>query len=389
VRSLVTAERLFVLLLFVAVACSSTPTAPPSTAGTGTHVPTRRAVLHDLVSLVFARDSTAVRAVMASDGQMVPELGEVRTGSSSTARLDFSDGGSVRLAPNTSIVIDQLGGTDSDPFTRLKYGVGELWVSLIRGQLEAQTPVGVVAVRGSYAELQYDPGADPNSTQDDVLTINCIEGTCTFNDGSGPVTIGNLRQLVISDGGQTLSGPTNMPASAVDEFLSISPESTSVVLTLTAAAVPSVATAPSATDSPVPGPRPLPSDTATTAPIATDTAAPTSTDMPRPTPTRTPRPHTVAPTDTAVPSGTPLPSDTPLPPATDTSAPPRRHHHRTRPPLPTPRRLAQFPATLRRQRRHPARCRRQRRHPARYRRRRKRRRREGWSCVVSELMGQA
>jgi hypothetical protein len=318
VRPLVKAKRLFVLLLFIAVACSSAPTALPSTAGTGTLVPTRRAVLHNLVSLVFARDSTAASFQMASDGQTVPELGEVRTGSLSTARLDFSDGGIVRLAPYTSIVIDQLGGTDSDPFTRLKYGVGELWVSLTRGQLEAQTPLGVVAVRGSYAELQYDPGADPNRTQDDVLTIKCIEGACTFNNGSGPITIGNLGQLVISDGGQTLTGPTNLPASTVNDFLANSPESTAVVLTLTAA-VSSAAPAPSATNSPVPSPRPLPSDTATTAPIATDTAAPTGTDTPRPTPTRTRSPLVIVPTATL--TGTPAPTDTPLPALTDTPKP--------------------------------------------------------------------
>jgi hypothetical protein len=256
------------------------------------------------VNIVDVRDSAAVNFLAASDGQTVTEQGQVRTGSSSTAQLDFSDGGIVRLAQNTSVVIDQLGGTDGDPLSRLTLGMGQLSVRLTRGQFQVQTPLGVAAVHGSYAEFLYGPASAGNGTHDDALTIECIEGICAFDNGNSPIIVGNLRQLVITQGGRTLTGPTDLPASAVKDFLAHSPDSAAVVLTLTAAA-PSATTVPSATDSPVP------TDTATRAPTATNT--------PRPTPTRTRRPPALVPSDTPAPSDTPLPGDTPLPTVTDTS----------------------------------------------------------------------
>src|SRR5207244_12262833 len=60
------------------------------------------------------------------------------TASLSTARLDFSDGSSVRLAPNTTVVLDQLSAADGDRLTKLTFGGGQLWVSLAGGQLQAR-----------------------------------------------------------------------------------------------------------------------------------------------------------------------------------------------------------------------------------------------------------
>src|SRR5258706_1568146 len=219
------AQRLSVLLLLAAVACSSL-------AGTVTGVPTptnlmpgRTAVLHHLVNIVDVRDSPAVSFLAASDGQVLAEQASVRTGNSSTVRLDFSDGGMVGLAQNTSVSISQLGATDHDTLSRLIFGVGHMWVSLTSGQFQAQTAMGVVAVLGSYADFQYDPGTDPQTTADDLLTIKCIEGTCTFDSGSSPRTIYNLQQLVVTNSGQTVAGPTDLPPSAVKDFLANSPES--------------------------------------------------------------------------------------------------------------------------------------------------------------------
>src|SRR4029077_3964236 len=123
--------------------------------------------LHNLVNIVDVRDSPAVSFLAASEGHTVPEHGELRSGSASAARLDIGAGGMVRLGPLTSLGMELLGGTDSDPLTRLKLTQGQLWGSLSRGQFEAQTPMGVAAVRGSYAQLQYYVGTDPNSVKDD------------------------------------------------------------------------------------------------------------------------------------------------------------------------------------------------------------------------------
>src|SRR5438067_3167003 len=124
----------FALLLFLAVACSSTPTVAPSTPGLGSAASARSIVLHDLVNIVDVRDSASASFLSASDGQSVPAQGEVRTGSASAVRLDFSDGGTVHLAANTSVVFNSLDGPASQPLTQLTFEVGQLWVSLTHGQ---------------------------------------------------------------------------------------------------------------------------------------------------------------------------------------------------------------------------------------------------------------
>jgi len=306
------AQRLSLLLLFAAVACSTPAASVTSRPTAANPVPGRSAVLRHLVNIVDVRDSPAVSFLAASDGQVLAEQASVRTGSASTVRLDFSNGGMVGLAQNTSVSISHLGVTDHDPLASLVFGVGHIWVSLTSGQFQAQTPMGVVAVLGSYADVHYDPGSDPQTTVDDLLTIKCIEGTCTFDSGSGPRTIYNLQQLVVTHGGQTVTGPTDLPSSAVNDFLVNSPESAAVVPSLTAAAPKPTAT-PSATSSP------LPTDTATTTPIATDTPIPTPT--PTSTATRTRRPPAFLPSKTPAPSDTPLASTTDTPATTGTAEP--------------------------------------------------------------------
>jgi len=269
-------------------------------------VPTRSVVLHDLVNIVDVRDSPAVSFLAAGEGQIVTEQGEVRTGNSSTARLAFSDGSSVRLAPNTSVVLDQLGASDGVALTKLTFRVGELWVSLTSGQIQAQTPIGLVMVLGSYADIQFASGSDAAATSDGRLTIKCIEGRCTFNNGGSPFTMRNLQQLVITRDGQTIAGPVDLPASAVKDFLASSPESSAVVLTLTAAALSATAT---------------PSVTSTQQPSDTPTTTPTMTDTPSPTPTLTPthRRPAFLPSATPTLADTSLPGDTPLPIVTGTA----------------------------------------------------------------------
>jgi hypothetical protein len=304
-------RRLCLLLVLLAASCSR---AAPPTALPGAGSSTLTVKLADLVNIVNVRDNTTVSFVAAANGETVPGKGEVRTGVSSRVRLDFSDGGTARLAENSLIVVDQLGGPDGQSPTRLKFSSGKLSVSLTGGQFEVQTPMGVARVGGSYAEFQYSPGPDPNTTRDDVLDIKCIEGICAFDNDTQMIVLTNLQQLVISNAGQSAAGPTNLPASAVHDFVANSPESTAVVLTLAAAAQnPTL---------PIPSGSPVPSLTSGgPAATRTNTPAPTATLQPSSTPTRTRRPPTAAPSDTSeVPTA--APSDTPSPTATGTSQEP-------------------------------------------------------------------
>ncbi len=310
--------------LLIASACSALHTQAPATISVPS-TPSRSATLHALVSLVYERDSQAASYYVAVDGQAVPEHGQVRTGANSSARLDLSDGSIVRMGQNTVFAIDQLSGTNLNPFTRLNFGAGRLWVSLTGGRMALQTPLGLAGLRGSYAEYHYQPTTDSAGNQDNVLTIWCIEGACTFDAGHGLITLGNLQQLVVSHGGQTIAGPSDLDASTVREFVANSPESAGVVPSLTAAAQsPSVTPAPSDTPGPsgTPGPTntPGPAEPPTDTPTAMVSDTPLPSDTPQPSPTRTRAPLVIVPTDT--PTDTPAPTDTPLPTATDTPKPP-------------------------------------------------------------------
>jgi FecR protein len=339
-------QQLLVVGLLISGACSSPPTLLPTEAVVGPPTPSRSARLNldALHNIVFEAESEAASYIAGVDGQTVPEHSQLRTGAASSARLDFSDGSIVRMGPITLLVLDQLGGTDRDPFTRLKFSAGVLWVSLTGGQMALQTPLGLAGMRGSYAEFQYQPVTDSASNPDNVLTIRCIEGTCTFDSGHGLITLGNLQQLVVSHGGQTITGPSDLDASSVREFVANNPESTGVVPSLTAAAQsPSVTPAP--TDTPGPSGTPAPTNTPGPADTPTETATAPTLDTPLPSdtappsPTRTRSPVVIVPT--ATPTDTPALTDTPLPPATDTPKPsphppPPHPPTATNPPPPAP-----------------------------------------------------
>ena len=328
--------------LLISSACSSPPTRLPTVGAAVTPTPARSARLRldAQHNVVFERDSAAASYSAGEDGQTIPEHSQLRTGVASWARLDFMDGSSVRMGPSTVVVLDQLGSTEPDPLTRLKFSDGILWVSLTGGQLALQTPLGVAEMRGSYAEFLYQPDTDSAGNPADVLTIRCIEGTCTFDSGHGLITLGNLQQLVVSHGGQTIAGPSDLDASYVRDFVANNPGSSGVVPSLTAAAKsPSVSPAPSDT----PGLTVTPEQTDT--PQLTDTPTPPALDTPlpsdtsEPSPTRTRSPVVIVPT--ATPTDTPAPTDTPLPAATDTPKPsphppPPHRPTATNPPPPAP-----------------------------------------------------
>ena len=295
-----------------------TPTAPPPTPNP------RTAIVSEIVNDVTARPAPSDPFTQIATGFVLALGGQIRTGDASNARLDFSDGTIVRIAASSSFLMQNAEPAPDGFVRRLQFEAGKLWVSLTGGEMQVETPIGVASVRGSFAVFEYDPG-DPNDPTDDVLILQCLEGQCGF----GNVTLGNLEQITVTNGGQTITRIT-LSGQAVQAFLENNPEGQRIVQTLTAAA-PTQTEAPTATDTPAPTDTLAATASPTTAPSATRTPAPTSTNTRVPTrpATRTPTAtRTAAPTSTNTPGttgggGAPAPTNTSVPPtATFTVVPP-------------------------------------------------------------------
>jgi len=202
--------------------------------------------------------------------------GEVKTGEAARARLDLSDGAVLRLGANTVFVLQSVAAAEDQSLTtRLKLSLGKIWVSLTGGELQVETPVGVASVRGSFAIIQYAPG-DPQNPDDDVLVLDCLEGSCTAQNAVVNEQLGNLERVALS---AQASLRQTLTADDVRRFVQDNPESARLIATLTAA--------PPATDTPV----------AVTPPPTITGTTPPPTDAP-PTVTLTAAP----PTDTFTPA---------------------------------------------------------------------------------------
>jgi LysM repeat protein len=269
-------HKLFRLVTLAALltACGARPTltaAPPSPT-----LDARTAALAEAVNVVEARAAETEAFAPVSLGYLLRAGGQVQTGDASKARLDFSDGTIVRLAQKSTFAMQTVTTSDQGLLAHVRLEAGKLWVSLTGGTLQVETPVGVAAVRGSFAVIQYDPG-DPANPDDDLLVLDCLEGSCTAQNDNVDQQLGNLERVVLNRTGflrMTLTGAD------VDAFLKENPEGQRLAATLTAA------------------------------PPATDTPSPSATHTPRPSPTLTP---SSAPTVTGSPTETPLHTATPIP----------------------------------------------------------------------------
>jgi hypothetical protein len=313
------------LLAGTLAACQALPDPPPI-------IPTAtppRPVLLDVINTVEARTNALAEFVPAQEGAVLAEGGQVRTAPESGVRLDFDNGSSVRLGHNTQVAIERLSGSSEQPVTRLRLPHGRIYASLASGTLEIATAIGVVKAQGSYAEVHYLAGIDQSSTSDDVLYIRCLHGTCLY---ANVVRLGTMQQLIVTDGGGTITGPAPLAASAVGEFLAISPESVRLVAALTAGAPTLTPLPPTSTPTPTPTPTRTPTSTLT----ATSTATPEPTATPLPTNTPVPTRRAVTQPPIRVPTNTPAPPPTQPPPPTDPPPPPPPPPTDTQPAPPPP-----------------------------------------------------
>jgi len=319
-------------------ATTAAPATPPTLTPTAS---IGQVTVAEVQNDVTARGSSGESFVAATVGYRLGQGGEAKTGDDSKARLDFSDGTILRLGSNTSFAVQSLAPSDGGSLlTRLKMEAGKIWASLTGGALDVETPVGVASVRGSFAVITYEL-RDPVSSSDDILIVDCIEGHCHIQGLNTDQDFGSLERVIITGAGQVTF--IKLTGSAVDEFLSNNPESTRVVLTLTAAAVtatptPTETLTPSLTPTITKTPTLVPTRTRTPRPTSTNTRpSPTTTRTITPTRTRTSTPtitptrtntptstltRTITPTSSSTPTATSSPTNTNTPTATATSGNP-------------------------------------------------------------------
>ncbi|HLE29657.1 MAG TPA: FecR domain-containing protein [Anaerolineales bacterium] len=326
---------------------------------TPTPVPTA-AVLGDVVNVVLARPSTDAAMTPATEGYGVVVGSTIATGDQSKVRINFDRRTLIRLSPQTIVTLEKFTAKDG-VFITLQLVTGAILVSLAGGSLEVENPLGNVTVLGSYAMIEY--ARSPTNAGDSALIVKCLAGSCYVKNGMFNRPLGAMQQLVLADYGTTAT-QSDLPETAVADFLAESPESITLVATLTAA--PSQPPSPTATSTwtPLPTIRPPPSATlipASPTPSPTSTRPPARTTVPPATATSTPPPptNTSAPPSpppsggggdgpppqptpappTEPPTGIP-PSDTAPPPSpvppTETEAPPTSNPTRTLEPKETP-----------------------------------------------------
>jgi len=270
-------------LLLTACGNKTTPTAPAPTSATTQTDPARQATLTEIVNDVARRAAESEAFAPAATGSVITAGGQIKTGAASKVRLDFDDGSIIRLADNSLFTLQDLKPAAGGLLTTVKLEAGKIWVSLTGGTTEIESPVGVASVRGSFAVFEYQPG-DPNNPADDVLIVECLEGTCRAQNDSGAQDLGNFEQLTLGKTGEGTR--TTLTGEAVQDFLQNNPEGQRIAATLTAAA-PTSTLIPTETDTPTATNTSVPTDTRTPIPTATHTRSPRPTSTSTPSPTST------------------------------------------------------------------------------------------------------
>jgi len=320
------------LLVIVLVAALIAGCAAPATPE-----PVLTAVLSELSGTVLARDPSQSDFFAAANNQTIVAGGQVKTLEDGRARLDISNHVIMRLGPNTIFTLLGAVQRSNSLLANIQLAAGQLWVVLMGGYIQIETPQGLAAVRGSYLSVTV--------VQAVGTYVTCLEGDCSIKNDSGEI------DLIAGETG-TITSSAQAPASGrmnvqdFDNWLSNVPEAASVlpIAHWTQAALPAVTAGPSPTPfGATAQPTITFTPTITASPTATATSTATSTPypvffFPRPTtyvatvaftPTTYAAPHatsTRTPTvtltgtlaATATPTATPTPTATKTPTATHT-----------------------------------------------------------------------
>lgn len=207
------------------IPATTTPEAPTPSPGTSPESEVEKvAVLGDLSPLVSIRASNEDDWQEARFGDTLGVGNELLTDANGRARVLFSEGTVLRLAPNTQITVtDHRQAASQNWLTRLNLWVGQLWLLTQGDQAQVETPLGVASVQGSLLSVIYLPG-DANSSTDDILIALCLEGQCSLSNDLGEVLLTNGQKAIVRGGGQPVLGPDCMTLEEVNDWLANNPE---------------------------------------------------------------------------------------------------------------------------------------------------------------------
>lgn len=193
---------------------SAAPSATPAAAA-------RFGLLADLKTNVSVRLTADGKDHAGQFGEALPVGAQVVTDPTGKARIVMENGSTVRLGPNTQLVLVDRQQQSSGLQTQLQLLIGKLWVILGRDAgetLQVETSVGVAAVNGSYMSVDYQPGK-PDDTSDDVLQVTCLEGSCSLTVNGQTIKFTTHQKIRLEGKGGKLKGPEAMSSDDIQEWL--------------------------------------------------------------------------------------------------------------------------------------------------------------------------
>jgi hypothetical protein len=205
-----------------AITVRSTATKVANTPTTTTEAVESFGILGDVSQKVSVKPSAKATEHPGVFGEALPLGAELNTDEKGRARVVLENGTTIRLAPNSHLVLTERQQPESgDLLTQINLLVGQVWVILGRGAketLQVETPIGVGAVRGSFLSVLYLPGV-ANDPTDDILIITCLEGDCELVTPLGTVKLTTGQKIGIVGKGNAPTGPVPMTREDIQEWI--------------------------------------------------------------------------------------------------------------------------------------------------------------------------
>lgn len=228
--------KLTILVLFIVFTTSVCTARPSDLTPTPTPKTPLTASLSEITGLVQVLKPVDGFFKDAFNGQNIQVKDQVLTHQDSRVRIDLSNGTMFRIGPFSSFILQEMEEQEDGIFTRLKLQIGKIWIILKGGAVDVETPSGVASVVGSYLFVEVIPGP-PDSPDDIVTLITCLEGECVLENEGGSVTLGAGETAMVLNA-QVPPTPGKMSHNDVNQWILFNPEATLVVVPLTATPTP-------------------------------------------------------------------------------------------------------------------------------------------------------
>jgi hypothetical protein len=228
--------KLSLAILFILFTTSVCTARPGDLTPSPTVNPPLTASLSEIMGLVQVLKPVDGFFKDAFNGQNIEVNDQVLTAQDSRVRIDLSNGTMFRIGPFSSFILQELEEQEDDLFTRLKLEIGKIWIILKGGSVDVETPSGVASVMGSYLYVEVVPGS-PDTPNEVVTFITCLEGECVLENEGGSVTLGAGETAMVLNA-QVPPTPGKMSPDDVKQWILYNPEATLVVVPLTATPTP-------------------------------------------------------------------------------------------------------------------------------------------------------